>query len=143
MATICRNCLRALSRPSTRGTISSTLPLATYRTFSVLNRPPPNYEGHVPLTTVERAGLAVGSALWSFFDPTRPGISYLVSVSSSVSNNCYLRPHRGPRRSNSPTLLHNPSSRRHALQPHRPSYPPRPAANHIQIHEPRLSTKLA
>ncbi|KAF6837970.1 coenzyme Q biosynthesis protein Coq4, partial [Colletotrichum musicola] len=24
------------------------------RPFSVLNRPPPNYEGHVPLTKIER-----------------------------------------------------------------------------------------
>ncbi|KAI0162055.1 ubiquinone biosynthesis protein Coq4 [Xylariaceae sp. FL1272] len=38
----------------------------------LLNRPPPNYPGHVPLTRLERLGLAVGSSLWSFFDPTRP-----------------------------------------------------------------------
>ncbi|PKS12081.1 hypothetical protein jhhlp_001377 [Lomentospora prolificans] len=39
--------------------------------FSVLNRPPPNYPGHVPLTRIERAALAVGSGLTSFFDPYR------------------------------------------------------------------------
>ncbi|KFY35379.1 hypothetical protein V494_05974 [Pseudogymnoascus sp. VKM F-4513 (FW-928)] len=41
------------------------------RPFSVLNRPPPNYEGHVPLTRLERAGLAVGSAITSLIDPYR------------------------------------------------------------------------
>ncbi|SPO03904.1 probable Ubiquinone biosynthesis protein coq4, mitochondrial [Cephalotrichum gorgonifer] len=41
------------------------------RTFSVLNRPPPQYPGHVPLTRVERAALAIGSGLTSFFDPYR------------------------------------------------------------------------
>ncbi|KAK5207437.1 Ubiquinone biosynthesis protein [Exophiala xenobiotica] len=39
--------------------------------FSVLNRPPPNYPGHVPLTSVERVGLAVGSAITSLIDPYR------------------------------------------------------------------------
>jgi len=41
------------------------------RSFSVLNRPPPNYHGHVPLTTIERAGLAVGSAVMSLLNPRR------------------------------------------------------------------------
>ncbi|KAL1875147.1 hypothetical protein VTK73DRAFT_10284 [Phialemonium thermophilum] len=41
------------------------------RPFSVLNRPPPNYPGHVPLTRVERAGLAIGSGLISFLNPRR------------------------------------------------------------------------
>lgn len=41
------------------------------RPFSVLNRPPPNYPGHVPLTRLERAALAVGSGIVSFFDPYR------------------------------------------------------------------------
>lgn len=41
------------------------------RPFSVLNRPPPNYEGHVPLTTIERFGLAVGSAVASLINPRR------------------------------------------------------------------------
>ena len=43
------------------------------RAFSVLNRPPPRYPGHVPLTRIERAALAVGSGLTSFFDPYRGG----------------------------------------------------------------------
>lgn len=41
------------------------------RQFSVLNRPPPNYPGHVPLTTFERIGLAVGSAVASLANPHR------------------------------------------------------------------------
>ncbi|KAF2184826.1 Coq4-domain-containing protein [Zopfia rhizophila CBS 207.26] len=56
---------------STREISRSLLPPASYRCFSVLNRPPPNYEGHIPLTKVERLGLAVGSGLMSFLDPRR------------------------------------------------------------------------
>ncbi|KAF1958637.1 coenzyme Q biosynthesis protein-like protein Coq4 [Byssothecium circinans] len=44
---------------------------ASSRCFSVLNRPPPNYEGHIPLTRTERLGLALGSGLMSFLDPRR------------------------------------------------------------------------
>lgn len=43
------------------------------RSFSVLNRPPPRYPGHVPLTRIERAALAVGSGLTSYIDPYRGG----------------------------------------------------------------------
>lgn len=43
------------------------------RSFSVLNRPPPNYPGHVPLTCIERGALAVGSALGSLLNPRRGG----------------------------------------------------------------------
>ncbi|KAI9879917.1 MAG: Ubiquinone biosynthesis protein [Pleopsidium flavum] len=41
------------------------------KSFSVLNRPPPNYEGHVPLTTIERGALAIGSAVGSLTNPRR------------------------------------------------------------------------
>jgi ubiquinone biosynthesis protein COQ4 len=41
------------------------------RNFSVLNRPGPNYPGHVPLTSIERVGLAVGSAVASLINPYR------------------------------------------------------------------------
>ncbi|KAF7867186.1 hypothetical protein EAF04_005270 [Stromatinia cepivora] len=41
------------------------------RSFSVLHRPAPNYPGHVPLTSIERGGLAVGSAIMAFFNPYR------------------------------------------------------------------------
>lgn len=41
------------------------------RAFSVLNRPPPNYDGHVPLTRTERLALVLGSGIGSFLDPRR------------------------------------------------------------------------
>jgi len=41
------------------------------RPFSILNRPPPAYPGHVPLTRLERVGLAVGSAITSLISPYR------------------------------------------------------------------------
>ncbi|CAG8096238.1 unnamed protein product [Penicillium salamii] len=56
--------LRALA------TNSKTSPTAI-RSFSVLNRPAPNYPGHVPLTTIERGALAIGSALGSLVNPRR------------------------------------------------------------------------
>ncbi|KAJ6257177.1 Ubiquinone biosynthesis protein [Drechslerella dactyloides] len=59
-STTCLRCLR-----------SRALPAASNRAFSVLNRPPPNYPGHVPLTGPERLFLAAGSALMSFIDPRR------------------------------------------------------------------------
>lgn len=46
-------------------------PTNSRRPFSVLNRPPPNYPGHVPLTGLERVGLAIGSAVTSLIDPYR------------------------------------------------------------------------
>lgn len=41
------------------------------REFSILNRPPPSYPGHVPLTFIERSALAVGSAVTSLLNPRR------------------------------------------------------------------------
>lgn len=52
------------------------------RHFSVLNRPPPNYPGHVPLTRIEKAGLALGSAVMSLMDPHRGGIAFSNSMLS-------------------------------------------------------------
>ena len=57
--------------PSTRVTIASARP------FSVLNRPPPNYEGHVPLNAFERGTLAAGSAVMSLVNPRRGGMFIL------------------------------------------------------------------
>lgn len=47
--------------------------LPVNRSFSVLNRPLPHYEGHVPLTWVENGALAVGSAVMSLLNPRRGG----------------------------------------------------------------------
>lgn len=56
------------------------------RCFSVLNRPPPNYQGHIPLTRLERLGLALGSGIGSFLDPRRGGTeqSNLRALASST-----------------------------------------------------------
>ncbi|KAF2467179.1 ubiquinone biosynthesis protein coq4, mitochondrial [Lindgomyces ingoldianus] len=56
---------------SARNVSHSLLLPASYRCFSVLNRPPPNYDGHIPLTRLERLGLAIGSGLGSFLNPRR------------------------------------------------------------------------
>ncbi|KIW40370.1 ubiquinone biosynthesis protein coq4, mitochondrial [Exophiala oligosperma] len=61
---VCSNC--AASKSHDRSPRPSS-----HRAFSVLNRPPPNYPGHVPLTGVERVGLAVGSAITSLLNPYR------------------------------------------------------------------------
>ena len=61
-------------RALTRSTPATVTPAAScVRSFSVLNRPPPNYPGHIPLTTVERGVLAVGSAIGSYLNPRRAG----------------------------------------------------------------------
>ena len=44
------------------------------RPFSVLHRPPPKYEGHVPLNAIERVTLAAGSAVMSLTNPRRGGM---------------------------------------------------------------------
>lgn len=46
---------------------------SVFREFSVLNRPPPKYPGHIPLTHVERGALAIGSAVGSLLNPRRGG----------------------------------------------------------------------
>ncbi|KAK6387251.1 Ubiquinone biosynthesis protein [Exophiala oligosperma] len=61
---VCSNC--AASKSHDRSPRPSS-----HRAFSVLNRPPSNYPGHVPLTGVERLGLAVGSAITSLLNPYR------------------------------------------------------------------------
>ncbi len=47
------------------------------RSFSVLTRPFPNYEGHVPLNIFERGALAAGSAMISLVNPRRAGMFYM------------------------------------------------------------------
>lgn len=59
--------------------------------FSMLNRPPPNYPGHVPLTHIERAGLAIGSGVMSFLNPYRGG-KYLLSHPSSPPPQIFVSP---------------------------------------------------
>ncbi|KAJ5613544.1 hypothetical protein N7528_007198 [Penicillium herquei] len=62
------------SRTPSPRTLISTIPNLTshpLRSFSVLNRPAVNYPGHVPLTTLERGALALGSAIGSLINPRR------------------------------------------------------------------------
>jgi hypothetical protein len=92
------------------------------RSFSVLNRPKPNYPGHVPLTFVERCGLAVGSALGSMLDHHRHGTVLNLSVQAIPTDT--PRPSRCPRRGNMQALLHHPSTTEHAVASYRPPYPP-------------------
>ena len=65
---------RALQRTSLQLWNTDSRSTGAIRAFSVLNRPPPNYEGHVPLTGIEKACLAAGSAVASLIDPRRGGI---------------------------------------------------------------------
>ncbi|CRG82955.1 Ubiquinone biosynthesis protein coq4, mitochondrial [Talaromyces islandicus] len=64
--------------------------LSAVRSFSVLNRPPPNYPGHVPLTTIERGALAIGSAFGSLVDPRRGGKSYLIAALGEATATPYF-----------------------------------------------------
>ncbi|KAF2741526.1 coenzyme Q biosynthesis protein-like protein Coq4 [Polyplosphaeria fusca] len=71
MATSLRRPLSRAASTASKGTSPAILLPTSCRCFSVLNRPPPNYEGHIPLTRTERLGLAFGSGLLSFIDPRR------------------------------------------------------------------------
>ena len=59
-------CLSIFLRQRCRHTRS-----AQQRAFSVLSRPAPSYEGHVPLNRIERGALALGSAFGSLLNPRR------------------------------------------------------------------------
>ncbi|KAK5998895.1 Ubiquinone biosynthesis protein coq4 [Cladobotryum mycophilum] len=65
---------------------SSPLPLSptSSRPFSALNRPPPNYPGHVPLTKLERAGLALGSSVMALINPYRPDLIAAVGEATAT-----------------------------------------------------------
>ncbi|KAF1983800.1 Coq4-domain-containing protein [Aulographum hederae CBS 113979] len=73
------------------------------RKFSVLNRPPPNYPGHVPLTVVERVAMTVGSAVLSLRDPGRGDLI------ASLGESTFLPPLSTHLHS---TMLSHPTGRR-------------------------------
>ena len=50
----------------------------------MLNRPAPNYPGHVPLTRTERAFLAAGSGLMSFLNPRRGDLIAVVGETTAT-----------------------------------------------------------
>lgn len=54
------------------------------RPFSVLNRPPPNYEGHVPLTKIEKGALALGAGIWSLLSPYRADLIAAVGEATAT-----------------------------------------------------------
>ena len=68
--------MMSTSLPPAARQLSAAMRIATVgskKAFSLLHRPPPKYKAHVPLTTVERGTLAVGSAIMSLFNPRRGG----------------------------------------------------------------------
>ncbi|CAL5866510.1 uncharacterized protein PFLUO_LOCUS719 [Penicillium psychrofluorescens] len=73
------------------------------RPFSVLNRPPPNYPGHVPLTTIERGALAIGAAVGSLINPYRADLIAALGEATATPHFIYrLRD----------AMLSNPTGRR-------------------------------
>lgn len=62
----------AICHPSRATAVAATI---AARHFSALNRPSPKYPGHVPLTKMEQAGMAIGSGIMSLFNPYRAGTS--------------------------------------------------------------------
>lgn len=73
------------------------------RTFSVLARPPPNYPGHVPLTSTERLALAAGSAIGALRNPYRHDL--IASLGEATAKPFFIsRLHRA--------MLSHPTGRR-------------------------------
>lgn len=56
---------------------TTTPPGANNRSFSSWKRPPPNYPGHVPLTRLEQAAMAIGSSAMALVNPYRAGACLL------------------------------------------------------------------
>jgi ubiquinone biosynthesis protein COQ4 len=71
MASLYRSCLDNSLRVVLTSRVGTQC--ISHRAFSVLNRPPPNYDGHVPLTRIERTALAVGSGVMAYLNPRRGG----------------------------------------------------------------------
>ncbi|KAI8163519.1 Ubiquinone biosynthesis protein [Colletotrichum sp. SAR 10_65] len=63
---------------------ATTSPTPSSRPFSVLNRPPPNYEGHVPLNRIEKASLAIGAGIWSLLSPYRADLIAAVGEATAT-----------------------------------------------------------
>lgn len=59
--------------PAVAAALAAAPPRSRHFSLSSLTRPPPNYPGHVPLTGLEKAALAIGSGLMSLRDPRRGG----------------------------------------------------------------------
>ncbi|GAO14861.1 uncharacterized protein UV8b_04100 [Ustilaginoidea virens] len=72
--------VRILACPSCASRPSSSQP----KHFSVLNRPPPSYPGHVPLTRVERLSMAIGSSVMALLNPYRADLVAAVGESTAT-----------------------------------------------------------
>ncbi|SMR61974.1 unnamed protein product [Zymoseptoria tritici ST99CH_3D1] len=73
------------------------------RAFSVLSRPKPNYEGHVPLNIIERTSLALGSAFGSLLNPYRHDL--IASLGEATAKPYFIARLRR-------AMLSNPTGRR-------------------------------
>ncbi|KAG6090175.1 Ubiquinone biosynthesis protein [Claviceps sp. LM218 group G6] len=80
-------------RPALRGLVtcarcasstSASISTPKDRKFSVLHRPPPNYPGHVPLTTTERLAMAIGSSAMALINPYRADLIATVGESTAT-----------------------------------------------------------
>ncbi|KAI1499984.1 coenzyme Q biosynthesis protein Coq4-domain-containing protein [Biscogniauxia marginata] len=89
--------------PSAAAASSSTVADPPSRRFSVVNRPPPNYPGHVPLTRAERAALAVGAGVMSLLDPYRGDL--IAAVGEATATPYFIYRLRG-------AMLASPTGRR-------------------------------
>lgn len=89
--------------PSALSRLLALPPSLRVRTFSILSRPPPNYPGHVPLTSIERSALAVGSAFGSLVDPFRHDL--IASLAEATAHPYFLPRLRG-------AMLSHPTGRR-------------------------------
>jgi hypothetical protein len=65
------------------------------RAFSVLSRPPPSYDGHIPLTRIERGALALGPAPGAVANPRRAGTSLQASLSYTIADCSLMKPGAG------------------------------------------------
>ncbi|KAG5947273.1 Ubiquinone biosynthesis protein [Claviceps monticola] len=75
-------CARCASLTSTSTSTPASTPKD--RQFSVLHRPPPNYPGHVPLTTTERLAMAIGSSAMALINPYRADLIATVGESTAT-----------------------------------------------------------
>ncbi|KAG6152157.1 Ubiquinone biosynthesis protein [Claviceps purpurea] len=75
-------CARCASLTSTSTSTPASTPKD--RHFSVLHRPPPNYPGHVPLTTTERLAMAIGSSAMALINPYRADLIATVGESTAT-----------------------------------------------------------
>lgn len=93
----------AMSSIKTFNKLLALPPSLRARSFSVLNRPPPNYPGHVPLTWIERGALAVGSAFGSLQNPYRHDL--IASLGEATAKPYFVSRLRR-------AMLENPTGRR-------------------------------